>query len=111
MARSSRRFKPYLLISTVSSKNEAERIAKALVYQKLVACVNVIGNVKSIFRWHGKIDQVRELLLIVKTDSNHLKRVQQTIRKYHTYEIPEMIGWPISWGYKPYLRWLRDSIG
>lgn len=110
MARSARRFKPYLLLSTVSSKIEAKKIAAILIRQKLAACVNIIPGVDSFFRWRGKIDRVRELLLVIKTDFSHLKRVEQTIRKHHTYEVPEIIGWPITWGHEPYLKWVRDSL-
>ena len=56
------------------------------------------------------MDHARELLLIIKTDLRHLKQVEKTIRECHTYEIPEIIGWPIAWGHQPYLDWLADSI-
>ena len=110
MARSSRRSKPYLLLSTASSPKEAKKIARALVQQKAAACVNLISQVHSFFKWHGAIDQAHELLLIVKTDLRRLKQAERIIRKHHSYEIPEMIAWPIAWGHHPYLKWLTDSV-
>ncbi len=105
-----RSLKPYLLLSTTNSRKNAEKIAGVLIREKLAACVNIIPNVSSIFRWRGKIDQAQELLLVIKTDSRFLKKIEKTIRKHHPYEIPEMIGWPITWGHKPYLKWLMDSV-
>ena len=102
--------KPYLLLSTVDSRKTATKLARLLVQKGLAACVNLIPNVDSYFRWKGALDQAHELLLIIKTDSHHLKQVEQTIRTYHPYKVPEMIGWPIEWGHKPYLKWLRDSL-
>ena len=102
--------RPFLLLSTVGSKKEAKEIATRLMRGRFAACVNIVTNVDSIFRWRGKLDQARELLLVIKTEARHLKSVEGLIRKYHSYSVPELIGWPIAWGHKPYLRWLRDSV-
>ena len=110
MASKVRFSKPYLLLSTTSSRKNAEKIAHVLIQEKLAACVNIIPNVGSIYRWRGTIDQARELLLVIKTDSRSLKEVEKAIRKYHPYKIPEVIGWPITWGYQPYLKWLVGSV-
>ncbi|MBI1978174.1 MAG: divalent-cation tolerance protein CutA [Candidatus Omnitrophica bacterium] len=102
--------RPYLVLSTVSSKKEAKKIADMLVRKKLAACVNIVPNVSSIFKWKGKVDQTRELLLVIKTDAQCFKRLEQTIRKNHSYQIPEIIGIPIGWGYRAYLNWINQSI-
>ena len=81
-----------------------------LVRGKLAACVNVVRSVQSFFRWQGKLEQAGEWLLIIKTDERSLQQVERTIRKHHSYEIPEMIAWPIRWGHGPYLKWLEESI-
>jgi len=101
---------PYLLFSTASNLNEAEKIAKMLVHRKLAACVNIVPNLKSYFRWRGKLDQAKELLLIIKTDKRRLKNVETAIHKLHSYATPEIIGWQINWGSKPYLNWLSESV-
>ena len=103
-------FRPYLLLTTVPTRKEALKLAELLVKEKLAACVNIVPAVRSIFRWKGQIDRAREVLLIVKTGERHLKRVEKTIRAYHSYQVPEMIGWPIAWGHKPYLDWLGENV-
>ena len=110
MSRSASPAKPYLLLSTVPSLKEAKLIADALISKRLAACVNIIPEVHSFFRWKAAVDQTQELLLVIKTDKRFLKRLEKIIRKHHSYDVPEMIGWPIVWGHKPYMNWLRDSI-
>ena len=102
--------KPFLLLSTIDSQKKAKKIATILVQKKLAACVNIIPKIHSLFKWHGAVDEAYELLLVIKTDFRHLKKVEQTIRKHHSYEVPEIIGWPITWGHKPYLAWLSNSL-
>jgi len=102
--------KPYLLFSTVGSQKNAEKIANILIRKELAACVNIIPKVHSFFKWRGAVDKAHELLLVIKTDFYHLKKVERTIRKYHSYEVPEIIGWPIAYGHKPYLTWLSSSL-
>ena len=110
MPHSSYLSKPYLIFSTVGSQKEAQKIAATLVTRRLAACVNIVPQVTSLFRWRGKVDQAKELLLIIKSDHSHLKRIEKAIREHHRYEVPEIIAWPISWGHKPYLRWLTESV-
>ena len=110
MTRVSRRSKAYLLFSTVGSYRKAKKIADILVRGRLAACVNIIPKVDSVFRWQGAVDQAVESLLMIKTELRNLKRVERAIRKHHTYEVPEMVAWPIEWGHKPYLRWLFGSV-
>ena len=101
---------PYFLVSTAASAREAKKIARILVQKRLCACVNIIPNIYSVFTWKNKIDQVKESLLMIKTDQGKLKEVERAICAHHSYEVPEMIGWPIGWGHKPYLDWLSDSL-
>ena len=110
MTRASRRNKAYLLLSTVGSYREATKIADILIRGRLAACVNIIPKVDSVFRWRGAVDHARESLIMIKTDLRNLKRVERAIRKHHSYEVPEMIAWPIKWGHQPYLKWLFDSV-
>jgi len=101
---------PYLLLSTASSSREAKTIANVLIRKKLCACVNIVPGLSSVFTWKNKVDQAKEWLLIIKTNQGKIKEVERLIRKYHSYEVPEMIGWPITWGHKPYLDWISDSV-
>ena len=77
---------------------------------RLAACVNIVSDVDSIFRWRGKIDKACEQLLIIKTDERCLQKLRTRICSLHSYEVPEIIGWPIKWGHKQYLSWLSDSV-
>jgi len=101
---------PFLLFSTASTPQEAKGIARILVQQKLAACVSVVPGLKSYFRWQGRLNQAQECLLVIKTQKRQLKRVEAAIRKAHSYSVPEIIGFPISWGSKPYLDWLGTVI-
>ena len=76
----------------------------------MAACVNILPNVTSYFRWEGKIDQTKEFLLMVKTEKKKLKDVENAILHLHSYTTPEIIGWPIACGSKKYLDWLLKSV-
>lgn len=89
---------------------DAERIAKALVEERLAACVN-ITNIKSCYIWNGKLDLEAEALLIIKTENRMLERLMAKIRELHSYEVPEIIVLPIIKGYQPYLDWIAGSVG
>ena len=81
-----------------------------MIRRRLAACVNIVPRVSSVFWWAHSIDRGKESLLIIKTTHPSLKNVEKTIRERHSYQVPEIIGWPIEWGSKPYLKWLADSI-
>lgn len=110
MSPSKKREIPFLLFSTVSNFKEAKTIANVLIKKRLAACVNIAPHLKSYFRWQRKLDQANELLLMIKTEKRHLKKIEMLIRQLHSYETPEIIGWPITWGSKSYLDWLVKSI-
>lgn len=99
-----------IIFITASHKKEAKKIAQALVGRRLCACVNIIDKVESLFTWQGKSDKAKELLLIVKTKKNKLRRIIGLVRSLHSYSVPEIIALPIIGGYEPYLRWIDDSV-
>lgn len=99
----------FAVILCTCSRQEAGRIAMALVEEKLVACVN-IGEVNSYFRWEGKVQQEGEALLIMKTRSGKVKEIIGRIRELHSYEVPEIIALPIIDGHEGYLDWVRESV-
>ena len=93
------------LVTCLDIKN-AERIAQILVREKLASCVNILGPVKSVYRWGGKICKGREVLLIIKgTFANQVKMTLK-IRSLHSYEVPEIIFFKIDSGLDKYLSWL-----
>lgn len=98
-----------VVLVTVSSKKEAQKLASCLLQEKLAACVNVIDGVESHFRWQGKIDKARETLLMIKTKKPLFNKLQERVKSLHSYEVPEIIALPIIAGYKKYLDWIDDS--
>ncbi|TFG66132.1 MAG: divalent-cation tolerance protein CutA [Nitrospirales bacterium] len=97
-----------VVLVTTGSEAEARRIARALVEQELVACVNVLPSVRSIFRWEGQVVEEQEFLLVAKTVSQAFERVATAVKSMHSYSLPEVIALPIQQGLPEYLRWVRD---
>ena len=100
---------PYLILSTAPSKKEANELSQKLLEKKLVACVNVLYPATSFFWWKGEAQKVREAVLIIKTMASRVQQVERFILQHHSYEVPEIIGWPIVWGSKSYLDWVKKS--
>jgi periplasmic divalent cation tolerance protein len=99
-----------VIFITVSSPKEAEHIAKLLLNKHLVACVNIVKDVQSMFWWRGKIDNAREILLIAKSKKSKFPAIVRTIKSVHSYEVPEIIAMPIIAGERKYLEWIDGSI-
>jgi periplasmic divalent cation tolerance protein len=100
-----------VVLVTCSSAKEAERIARSLVHKRLAACSNILRSpVRSIYRWEEKIESAREVLLIIKTSRRRFPALQATIKRLHSYEVPEIIALPIAAGFQSYLSWLAESV-
>ena len=97
-----------VIFVTTSSSAEAEKIGRALVAEKLVACANILSPVRSIYRWQGKICDEPEALMVLKTRSGQVKKIIQRVRALHSYTVPEIIALPIIAGSKDYLSWIRE---
>ncbi len=93
---------------TVGSPDEAARLARALVTERLAACVNRVP-VESVYRWQGQLEEAPEVLLIVKTRRARLDALAARVQALHSYTVPEMIALPIVAGWPPYLDWLADE--
>jgi periplasmic divalent cation tolerance protein len=107
--------KPEIVValSTAGSPEEARRIASALVGEKLAACINIVDDIDSIYRWQGAIESAAESLMLIKTRADLLPAIELRLNELHSYEVPELIAAPIRDGAQPYLDWLiassRDS--
>ncbi len=99
-----------IVLTTCGSEEEAEKIAQYLVENRLAACVNVLPQMKSIYRWQGKVDSAPERLLIVKTRVDRLAQIQDAFRNLHSYGLPEFISVAIDDGGTPYLDWIDDNV-
>ena len=100
-----------IVLSTAGSAEEARRIARYLVERQLAACVNMIPQLESIYRWQGKIESSQECLLLIKTSADQFPAVRDAICELHSYELPECIALGIEDGSSEYLDWLGDSLG
>jgi periplasmic divalent cation tolerance protein len=100
-----------VVLVTCGSPKEARRIAYSLVEQKLAACVNIFeAPVRSIYRWKGRVESAKELLLIIKSSRKKFAALQNAISKLHSYDVPEIIALPIERGSREYLAWLGESL-
>jgi periplasmic divalent cation tolerance protein len=99
------------VVTTTASQDGAKKIAQALLDQRLAACVQMIGPVKSMYRWKGQIEMAVEWQCWIKTRRAKYEAVANVIRQLHTYEVPEILAMPIVDGSEPYLRWLADETG
>jgi periplasmic divalent cation tolerance protein len=96
---------------TVSSREEGDRLARALVEERLAGCVNRVGAVRSIYRWQGRVEESDEELLIIKTRQDLFDRLRQRVLELHSYTVPEIIALPITDGNEGYLNWLKEQTG
>jgi periplasmic divalent cation tolerance protein len=99
-----------VILITSDSVEEADHIARVLLKEKKVACVNIVRGIDSYFWWEEKIDTARENLLIAKTKSSLLPEVVEVVRKVHSYDVPEVIALPIIGGNQDYLDWIEQSV-
>ena len=98
-----------VFLVTAPSAAEGERIAAALVEERLAACVNVVPGVVSTFRWEGAVKREPEVLLIGKTRAERMPAVIARVQALHSYSVPEVLALPILAGAGPYLAWLQDA--
>lgn len=100
-----------VLLSTFPSADKAAEVARILVEEHLVACVNVIPAVRSVYRWQAAIQEDVEALAVIKTSRDHADVVTRRLVQLHPYELPEVIGLPLAAGHAPYLAWVVGSVG
>jgi len=97
-----------VIFITAANKKEAKRIASSLIKEKLAACVNIVEKVESLFWWQAKVDQAKEVLLIVKTKQQLLNKLIKLVKSLHSYSVPEIIALPVIGGNPDYLNWIDD---
>lgn len=102
--------KAIVVVTTVGQEEQALTIARELVARRLAACVNVLPGVRSVYRWQGRICRDGELLLLVKTLEQEYEAVAAAIRELHSYELPEILAFPVGQGDERFLGWIRDSL-
>ena len=96
-----------VILVTVGSRAEGERIAEVLVGEQLAACVNIVGPIRSIYRWENAVQREDEWLLIIKAPTTQFETLAVRVRQLHSYQTPEVIALPITAGSEAYLEWVR----
>ena len=95
---------------TAGSKEEAQKIGKALVESHLAACVNILDNMQSIYRWEEEVQQDTEVVLIAKTTDNLISQLIEKVLAMHSYDCPCIVSLPILSGYPPFLNWVQAEV-
>jgi periplasmic divalent cation tolerance protein len=99
----------YIVVYVTAPQDEAVDLAKTLVEERLVACVNLVPGLRSIYWWQDKVEDEPEVLCIMKTRSNLFESLRDRVREMHSYEVEEIIALPIVAGNPPYLDWIREN--
>jgi periplasmic divalent cation tolerance protein len=100
---------PILIFTNLPDRAAAMDLARKLVDERLAACVNVMADCTSVYRWEGRNESVSEVPVLIKTLAQHYARLEQLIRSVHPYELPEIIAVPISSGLPAYLKWIAEE--
>ena len=100
----------YIFLVTVPTIEEGKKIARLLVENKLAACVNIIQNIFSIYKWKGNIEEDNEHILLIKTTDEKCEIIIQKINEIHSYDTPECIGFKIEKGSEKYLNWIKEVV-
>lgn len=98
-----------LVVTNLPDREAALKLAHKLIEARLAACVNVMAECTSVYRWKGKIETAPEVPVFIKTLKAHFAQLEQMVRQYHPYELPELIAVPICDGLKAYLDWLASE--
>ena len=95
---------------TAADGEEAGRLAELLVEKRLAACVQILPQMESVYRWQGRTERQPEVLLLAKTTSAKFEELEREVRAVHSYETPEIVAVPVTRGSLAYLQWLADNV-
>ena len=101
---------PMLVVLCTCPPDQANRIAKVLVEQRVAACVNVTPSVQSIYRWQNELQKEEEALLLIKTSEAVWPALEKTLQQLHPYEVPEIIALPVAGAATSYQRWVEENL-
>jgi|WetSurMetagenome_2_1015567.scaffolds.fasta_scaffold444146_2 periplasmic divalent cation tolerance protein len=111
MIKQSKEMNAILVLITTSSEEEAAKIAHSLVEERLAACVSIIRNIRSVYRWKGKVEDDSEVLMVAKTKQTLFDPLMNKVKELHSYAVPEIIAIPVTEGSEDYLEWLNEVTG
>lgn len=99
-----------MVFLTTALAAEADRLAEMLISQRLAACVQILPEIESVYRWQGKVERQKEILVIAKTTRAKFAELEREVRAIHSYDTPEIVALPLTAGSAPYLEWLKASV-
>ncbi|HEY5174165.1 MAG TPA: divalent-cation tolerance protein CutA [Terriglobales bacterium] len=99
-----------IVLTTIGQKQDAEKLALQLVERRLAACVNIVGPIRSVYRWKQKISNEQEYLLVIKTTAEHAAQLHATFKELHPYDLPECVELAVHGGSEDYLAWLTGEV-
>ena len=100
-----------VVFMTAGNADEARRIANELVERQLAACVQILPEIESIYRWKGELQRETEILLLAKTTAAQFDDLEKAVREIHSYDTPEIVAVPMAHVSEPYRTWLVDNVG
>lgn len=101
---------PLLAFTTLGSPEDARRLVRALVDERVAACGTIVPGAASIYRWKGAVQEEDEVVVLLKTMSSRWAALQDAVRRHHPYEVPELIGVPMSHGLEAYVAWVASEV-
>lgn len=102
---------PIVVLMTAADGGEATRIAELLVDKQLAACVQILPEIESVYRWNGEVQRDKEILILAKTTASQFDALEKAVREIHSYETPEIVAVPIAHVSEPYRAWLAKNVG
>ena len=99
-----------MLSMTASSADEAAAVARKLVDAQLVACCNIVPEIRSIYRWQGQVHDEAEAMMVAKTRADLLPEIMRAVKSVHSYDVPEIVATPIVGGLDAYLSWVDENV-
>ena len=102
--------KAIVVLMTAANRKEARGIAEMLVEKQLAACVQILPEIRSVYRWKGELQHEKEVLLLAKTTLAVFNELERQVRAMHSYETPEVVALPIIASSAPYLKWLLSEV-
>ncbi|MBI3474430.1 MAG: divalent-cation tolerance protein CutA [Acidobacteria bacterium] len=100
-----------VVLTTCGSAEEARRIAQQLVERRLAACVNIVPQIESVYRWKNEVESASEWLLLIKTTADAFDALRAAIKELHSYDVPECVAIAVEDGSAAYLEWIGESVG
>ena len=101
---------PLVVLTTLSTEDEARQLVRALVDARLVACGTLLAGARSIYRWQGEVTEEPEVVVLLKTDATRWEALAAAIRQRHPYDVPELLALPVERGLDEYLSWLAGEV-